>query len=182
MRAVQLSILVLITLLLNSIPVKAQDNSKIGVRVGANYFKASGISTTYKLGFNADAFVLFDLSEKFKIQTELGYARQGFKAKNKNSSVNLNYINLAPAVVKFYISDKFNIEAGPRLGYLLGSKGISKENLQKLNYDITAGFSYEIADDLEISARYNFGLKNISKVKGQEIKNRGFQIGLGIRF
>lgn len=182
MRTIQLSIVFLTVSLLNSISLQAQKKSKIGLRVGSNFSKVSGVSSKYKLGINADAFFLFDLSEKFKMQAELGYARQGFKNKSSNSSVKLHYINFAPAMGKFYLSDRFNVEAGPKLGYLLSSDGISKDNLKKLDIGATAGFSYLISDIFEITARYNLGLKNISKINGQKIKNRGFQIGLGIRF
>lgn len=170
------------TALLGSMQLQAQDNSKIGLRLGSNLSKVSGVDSKFKFGINADAFVLFDISNNFRIQTELGYARQGFRSKSTNSSVRLHYINLAPAIAKIYLTPKLNIEAGPKLGYLISSKGMLKKSLKKFDFGLTAGLAYSLSNTFELNARYNYGLRNLSKVNKSTFKNKGFQIGLAIRF
>lgn len=187
MKQLTLITTILIAFIFSVNIVNAQENElenvKIGVRLGANYSKVSGINSKYKLGVNFDAFTEITLSNNFKIQSELGFARQGFKPKTSNSkSVNLNYITFSPVIAKLYLNEKFNVEAGPKLGYLVGSKGINKKNLNKFDYGVTAGFSYAISKKFITVARYNLGLRNLSKQKGSKFKNRGFQLGFAFVF
>ena len=123
-------------------------------------------------------FAEFKVSNKFSIQPELLYSRQGAKVGSKK----LNYINV-PVLVKFYPINKFSIEAGPQVGYLLSIKGgtLSKSDYKKIDLSAVMGFNYQLNDEIGIGARYNLGLKDITKTSGKH-KNAMFQFLLTYKF
>src|ERR1700749_475310 len=112
--------------------------TKFGVKAGLNLVTLTGAveDASAKVGFNAGGFAEIKLSEKFAIQPELLFSTQGYKYKETGSDadysyeekLNLGYLNI-PVMAKFYVAQKFSIEAGPQLGILLSAKAKVEEKV-----------------------------------------------------
>ncbi|MFN3755895.1 MAG: porin family protein [Flavobacterium sp.] len=186
----------------------AQDLS-FGAKAGLNMSTLTGDVEDVKsiFGFHVGGFVEFKISEKFSLQPELLYSTQGAKAEYSENfdgfnvkiseTVNLGYLNI-PIMAKYYVSEKFNIQAGPQIGLNLSAKAKSeasfggesfsetediKEDIEALDFGLNFGLGYNISEKIFIEGRYNLGLSNIIKDSGDEkVKNGVFQLSLGYRF
>lgn len=97
-------------------------------------------------------------------------------------------------MAKFYILDRWSIEAGPQLGFELNAKSIIKNSLtdkksensitghNTVDCSIGVGTSYAIIKGLGLSARYNFGLTKASGTKEFPQRNNVFQVGAYYKF
>ena len=132
----------------------AQD-VKYGIKGGLNISNFTGDTEGFdfksKAGFNVGGFVEIKLSEKFSIQPELLYSSQGAKLENIGDYVddvfytgdikfNFSYINV-PVMFKYYVAEKFSIEAGPQIGFLVSAKTKTKLD----------GFSQTVENDIKDS-------------------------------
>lgn len=176
------SLLLFIIIIAITETLHAQDSTIMGLKIGANYSKIKGIDSNYRIGAIADILFLFTYSDRFKLQTELGYSAEGGGIKKSNKKVRFHYINFAPLLFKLYLFDELNLELGPRLSYLMNSQGLDKTNLKLFDYSITSGIGFLISDYVEVGFRYNLGLKNISKTNNSSIKNCNFQAGVSLLF
>lgn len=158
-------------------------------------------------------------SYNFKNQISLMDGTYLFEIESTNK---LNYLNI-PIMFKYYVIDGLSIDLGPQIGFLTSSNIKGKVNVtlgeqttekeytvdakdyyKTIDYGLGLGATYKIeaVEGLAISARYNYGLSNISsgKVKdnsedgdGSVIemegvpsdlssKNRVIQVGLSYQF
>lgn len=185
----------------------AQDIS-YGAKAGLNMSTLTGDVEDAKsiFGFHVGGFVEIKISEKFAIQPELLYSTQGAKFEFQedfegtlvkvSETLNLGYLNI-PIMAKYYVSEKFNIQAGPQIGLNLSAKakaeasfdGISfsetvdiKDEVEALDLGFNFGLGYNITEKLFLEGRYNIGLSNISKDSEFKAQNGVFQLSLGYRF
>ena len=124
-------------------------------------------------GFFAGFFADFDVSEKFNIQPEIHFASSSRNGESGNEII-------IPVMAKFYVSDEFNVQAGPQFDFIVdGSEGVNKFGL---GFGFGAG--YDFSEKLFAAARYSFGLSNRIQdaPSGITSKFNTFQIGLGYRF
>ncbi len=164
----------------------AQNNDlfKFGAKAGVNRssIKTSGSRT--KMGPTVGLFTQFKASETIAIRSELTYNALGGRSKKnavEKTTLKLNYIQVLPALVRVYPTEKFALEVGPYAGYLLSTKGANKSNFRKLDYGGAFGLAFHISDNLEIGARYSLGLRDITKTNG-DAKNRAIQLALSYSF
>jgi hypothetical protein len=201
-------ILSVIALLVFSI-TNAQ-KTKFGIKGGLNvanqiYSGDATPSPTSLIGINIGAFVDFKIADKLYIQPEVLYSTQGSKF---NLTVNnggtyyatentfkLAYINI-PVMLKYYVAEKFSLEAGPQIGFLVDSKiqvnvmGQSvlqdaKDIFETVDFGINLGAGYDITKKFSAGVRYNLGLYNVMKTESgddSKIKNNVFSISLGYKF
>lgn len=182
--------------------------TRFGVKAGANLSNFSGdVEDTKSLfGFHVGGFAEFKLSDKFAIQPELLFSTQGakseesgdgFKVENKS---NLSYINV-PVMAKYYIVEKFSVEAGPQIGFLVSAKEKSeatieglgsvstdedaKDFYESINFGVNFGAGYDFTENLSVGLRYNLGLSNIAKTEDGEdfkVNNNVFSLSVGYKF
>lgn len=124
-------------LVLVSFIINAQES--YGVKGGFSEVSGGGDSVT---GFNFGGFLVFNMSEKFDVQTELLY--QSFDG---GSLISL------PILAKYSINSQFNVLAGPSLNKW-------KDSDVRLNFDL--GLIYYIKDKFDINAKYSMGKDDIS--------------------
>ncbi len=125
----------------------------------------------------------------------------GETAKIKDFKVDLDYINV-PVVLNAYLFKGFAVKAGVQFGFLTRAKlkgtaeyeknGVKvkedndediKDSFNKFDIAIPVGISYQVPTvPIYIDARYNIGLKNISKENEKSIKNQVFQLTVGYKF
>jgi len=168
--------------------------------IGGGTYNFSGFKA--KLDFSAGFFADIKLNQKFSIQPELQYSRQGAFASYRlgdgtfvKSYLNNDYINL-PILIKHYFEEKFNFFVGPQIGYLIsantveraaGKKFSSGNNLDlfnKIDYAAVVGIGFDAYEHFKIDIRYNFGLNNIiaNPDPGEVMRNYVFQLGVGYVF
>lgn len=169
---------------------------KFGVKGGINFADFGGDDigdNSSKIGFLVGGFAEIKLSEKFAIQPELLFSTQGtkFKTDGDDLKFNLSYINL-PVMAKFYVVDKFSLEAGPQIGFLVGAKAKAgdedediKDSFKSIDFGVNFGAGYDFTENLSAGVRYNLGLANILDTEDgddSEIKNSVFSIAVGYKF
>ena len=195
----------------------AQDMS-FGAKAGLNVATLTGDveDANSLIGAHAGVFAEFKISDKFSFQPELLFSMQGAKqeasstessggvtfTEDYESKIKLSYINI-PLMAKFYVAEKFSLEAGPQIGFLMSAKedysytltgpGFNesgsaeedvKDSLKGIDFGFNLGAAYDFTDNLFAGVRYNLGLSNISDIEGSdvELKNSVLQVSLGYRF
>lgn len=190
----------IILFLFSSLLLSAQQNGgSIGVKGGLNLSTITGkndfdfaAKLAYHLGFMFESTV----SESVSLQPEILFSSQGANEQSSYEDLEfrLNYVNV-PILIKYYVSEGFSIDGGAQLGVLVAakqsyhsSKDIDiKTNFSDTDYGLLIGTSYKFINKINLSARYNFGLKDISNsnysfFNNGNIKNGVFQLSLGYYF
>ena len=183
---------------------KAQDLPKFGItggllntnvdfKTGNSLLNLVGVNNFAKInstGFYIGALVDIGVVGNFHIQPELIYG----------SAEDLSFIYL-PVMAKYYVADKFHIQAGPQLNFssnlddikrairdteeLLGTNGNVDDVLKTVGVDIGIGAGFDVLDNLTIQARYSFELTDrYSGPAGGvlDIKGSAFQVGVAYMF
>jgi hypothetical protein len=208
--------ILIILILLVSISVNAQTSKmKFGIKSGINLSKytpemyvGNSRLADYqgKIGFYIGGYSNIKISEKFKIQPELLFSNQGTKRVFEDISVfdsngtlvgvsdieetiNESVISL-PIILQYFINDKFNLEGGIQLGYVINRKqettkdpfGLNQGNNSQnnnTNYDkfdlgFNLGLGYKILENVRINTRYFLGLIE----RDNSIKPSIFSLGI----
>ena len=200
-------LLIAVIALLSLSNVNAQD-VKFGAKTGLNLSNYTGDveNSETKIGFNIGAFVEIGLSDKFTFQPELLFSTQGAKSEDSEGSdsfeqtIKANYLNV-PLMLKYAVSDKFALEFGPQIGFLLsanregtqtfdGNTDIInedfKDSFKSIDFGLNFGASFDIVENIFIGARYNLGLANILDFEDMDsddkAQNSVFSISVGYRF
>lgn len=191
----------------------AQEAS-FGFKVGANYSTIFGDFTDGyqpRLGFQAGAFIVIEMNDKFYFQPEVFYANQGFildtdlpssgpDTQNSNIKINTqqNYLSI-PLLVGFPLNDKLALEVGPQLAFLLNQVRSVKESGFgdlgakdkipgdfRLDYGLVTGVSYRLSDYLLVQPRVYLGIANNLRDNlfsdGAQNRNLSFQLAVGYTF
>lgn len=172
----------------------AQD-VKFGVKGGLNVANLSGDvnDNSALVGFHVGGFAEIKVSDKFAVQPELLFSTQGAKFDEGGSDVkfNLSYLNI-PVMAKYFAAEKFSLEAGPQIGFLMSAKAKGdggsidiKDEMKSIDFGVNFGAGYDFTENLSAGVRYNLGLANIAKTEAGDntkVKNSVFSISLGYKF
>ncbi|WP_348713974.1 outer membrane beta-barrel protein [Tenacibaculum sp. 190524A05c] len=160
-----------------------------GVTAGYNNFILSasvdqipGSGSDGSSGYYVGVYGDFDLGDKFSIQPELQF---GQVFNNGETGEML----LLPVMFKYYLVDRFNIQAGPVLDLILGNE---EEEINDFGLGFGFGGAFDINEELSLTTRYSVGITNrtpdltASTVLGGtfDINSRFdfFQVGLSYKF
>lgn len=188
---------------------------RFGLKGGVNFATLTGDieDASAKVGFNAGVFAELKVSEKFSVQPELLISTQGAKNEynedlgggnsySEESKLNFTYLNV-PIMGKFYVADKFSLELGPQIGFLMSAKsdysattvigGVTttesenvdvKDEVKSIDFGMNFGAGFDFTENLSAGVRYNLGLSNINDVEGDnsDIKNSVISLSLGYKF
>jgi len=184
-----------LTFLIFNASIWAQE-SRFGVKAGLNisniddkdsFYDENG---NYKTSFHAGLFVEIPLSSKFSFQPEILYSSVGavyeydlnFRSfdlepltADSFKQVTKNNFLAVPLIFKWYVGERFYINAGPQVSFLLNTVSKAKgddlpESFSevyrssgdfKLDYGAVLGVGYTINDDLNFGLQYYRGLKNL---------------------
>jgi len=192
----------IICFLITSTAILAQKKITWGLHAGINIsgvtYKNYGINftTKSKAGFNGGIDVQLPVSSSIIIQPELSFSQLGGKisylANNIIGNLMENYLSL-PILVKYKVQNTgLGIYMGPQYNYLLNANtstnstsAATKNNYKRSDLAGIFGAEYYFPCNFGISARYQVGLLNISKIEGdggETVKNHGFTFTVGYRF
>jgi hypothetical protein len=146
--------------------------TRFGVKGGLNLSNWSGGDardyTKALVGFHVGGFAEIKIIEKLAIQPELLFSAQGAKIEAdgffSDYDVKTNYLNI-PVLAKYYIVDKFSVEAGPQLGVLLSAKADGedvKDGFKTVDFGFNVGAGYHFTDNISLNLRYTIGLSPLS--------------------
>ncbi len=173
------SMLIIFTaLVLWAAPVTAQD--QIGIKGGLNFTNYGGevSDNKMKMGLHLGAFVNFNIIDQLYIQPELLYSLQGAHFENSASSLDYNehlhYINV-PVLARYFLTENISVHAGPYIGIKIAgqAKGTyfgseidrdidEHRSLKSFDWGVAAGIAYQLMNRVNIGARVQFGIYNIS--------------------
>ena len=187
---------------------KAQFGLKGGLNSSTFVGDTEGMDFKSRIGFNIGAFAAIELSEKITLQPEILFSTQGAEAENVEAFVNgsiytgdvkfnLSYINI-PVMFKYYVADKFNLEAGPQIGFLTSAETSTtldgfdqtvdqdaKDYFESVDFGFNLGAGYDFTKNVSAGIRYNIGLSNVLKKQqgdNSESQNSVFSISMGYKF
>ncbi len=85
-----------------------------------------------------------------------------------------------PILLKYNLSENFNISAGPSLGFLLDTP----EGINSFNFALDFGVSYNISEKFSIESRYDWGQTNLLDGGDSDnyLKLNSFQVGVAYKF
>ena len=190
-------IITLFIIVINSASAQFTVGPKVGMNLSKEYYglKLIDEDIDFRAGLNAGFFGKYKIKEKIDIQTELLYSQQGYKDNIPSANVGWyiisggykilsHYINI-PVVIKYYYHKSFYVEAGPQIGFCLGSRmqhneeyidEVIKMDYKTADFSIVGGLGFDIGNMLSVNARYNHGLTNTAPQS--DLKNRVIQISL----
>lgn len=185
---------------------KAEFGIKGGLNVANQNYSGDEIPSPSSItGFHIGGFVEIKIDDKVSIQPELLYSAQGSKFNmdvqqdgityNTVNKFKLSYINI-PVMCKYYTTEKFSLEAGPQIGFLVDSKlevevlgqSVSqdaKDFFESVDFGLNLGAGYDFTKKFSAGVRYNFGLSNVAKTESgdtDKIKNSVFSLSVGYKF
>lgn len=170
----------------------AQD-VKFGVKAGLNVSNFTGDVSNAKsrIGYQVGGLVDIKVSDKFSVQPELVYTSLGAKDDSFGTSVTVNVDYLAvPVMARYYVADKFSLEAGPQIGFLLSAKvkadGDSadvKDSFESTDFGVNLGAGFDFTENLSAGIRYTVGISNIAKDSGNDkVHNSNLAFALAYKF
>jgi hypothetical protein len=157
-----------ITVLVVAILISASGFSQsidLGIKAGANFASISDVEggdAKSITGFQAGVFVGLKLGDKIGLQADVLYSQQGSKISDRQ--FDFTYVNI-PVVLKYYIFQGLNIQAGAQFGFLLDDNikefydGVTEAKTSDISGIV--GLGYDLPFGLRIDARYNLGLTDL---------------------
>jgi opacity protein-like surface antigen len=168
-------------------------NTNVDFKTGNSLLNLIGVNNFAKInstGFYIGGLVDIGVVGNFHIQPELLYG----------SAKDLSFFYL-PVMAKYYVADKFHLQAGPQLTFssniddikkvirdteeLLGTSGNVDDVLNTFGVDLSFGAGFDVSDNLTIRARYSFGLTDMYSGPAAgvlDIKNDSFLVGVAYMF
>lgn len=189
----------------------AQD-VKFGAKAGLNMSNLAGDieNAEMKIGFQIGGFAEIKISDKFSVQPELLFSTQGAKSEYSESDVDysytekstlkLNYLNI-PIMAKYYATEKFYVEAGPQIGFLMSAESKSeysetfmgttesastttdiKDSLNSTDLGLGLGLGYNFTENIGAGLRFTSGLSNIYKDAPSDFKVNNSNIAISVAY
>lgn len=171
-----------------------------GIKGGANITKVDGqaIKDEFKFGYHLGGFAEVGLGKKFFIQPEVLWSQYKSQTGNdfndiigpitnpgsNNQNITLNYLQI-PITANYRVLEWLSIQAGPQFSVLLDNDKTLLENGKEAfssgDFSLVGGAQLNFGA-FRLTGRYLLGLNDISSSEvEQSWKNRGFQIGVGIK-
>jgi opacity protein-like surface antigen len=101
-------------------------------------------------GFYAGLFADFTATEKIHVQPEVLIS---YSTKDGDGGSML----VVPIIGKYLVDEKFNLQFGPQLDYILED---DSDGIKKLGLGLAAGIGYDISNKISATVRYSLGLTN----------------------
>lgn len=166
------------------------------------------VSVKNRTGFYLGGSANIPLSGAISVEPGIYYSQKGYDMEGKlgikgieflgagaKAQLQSQYIDV-PVLLKADLGG-FNLFAGPQVSYLMkadlrttaGVLGINLLNktidatsqFNKWDAGVTAGIGYQF-ENISLNASYDYGLTKVDANKSVDSYNRGFKVGVGVRF
>lgn len=181
--------------------INAQDvgSGKLGLKAGASVTFVTNSDADARVSYYGGATYEYRLSSLIALSPELVFSAQGGESETSytalgttvttSTNLKLAYLQI-PLLAKFYLGNKFSVDLGPQVGFLLSAKskadGVTTKitDCNTLELSMALGMTYNFMDCFYANIRYNLGLTNIADADtlGENYKNGVFQLGVGFKF
>jgi hypothetical protein len=142
----------------------------------------SGVTKSMRVGFNAGANLFIPFSEQIGLTPGVNFETRGTKIESSYQSnkltmtMSMNYLQI-PVLFTYKPMPELALKVGPELGIFLGGTEKDESNIAMLNgegditsdmvntidFGLSFGASYTIANMIAIGAGYYLGLTNVNK-------------------
>lgn len=164
---------ILFALLLMIAAVSAAYAQKVhyGLKGGLNFSNASSWFDNYHTSFFGGGFATVKLNNKWALQPEVLYYRSGSKGQSFNNLVDRkeDFISI-PVVVKYHVTPKLYVEAGPEVSYMVqatedfnGHINATTQQYNRVGLGVSAGVGFNLPHGFGVNARYTIGVNNMAK-------------------
>ncbi len=189
----------LLVLALLAVTLTQAQGLHFGIKGGANLTKVDGKAMTdeFNYGYQLGGFAEVGLGKKWFIQPEVMWTEYrtrtaddfediiNFPANGSNrQEVKLNYLAI-PITLNYRLLDWFSLHAGPQFGVLLNQdKNLLQNGRDAFNAGVVSlvGGAQLNFGGFHITGRYFTNINDINSGDVNEAwKNKGFQVGVGIR-
>lgn len=204
MRIMKRNTLLVVVAVVLATQLYAQKRVSPGIRAGVNLASLSNINADFKTDFYAGGILGINLGQRYTLQPELIYSRQGannvlFSGEeagepDRTENVTIQYLSLG-VMNKFYLVDGFHALAGPSLDLKIGKNfpriDFDDEDYGGVDLGISLGLGYTLPIGLTFEGRFKTGMLdafNNDYFLGlfddpDDISlNRVFQLGLSYSF
>lgn len=155
--------------------IKNQVGIKVGINASQFYGEGASDNNESIFGYHGGAFARLMLSQSFAIQPELLYTTKGNVSPSPGSIKISNQYIVFDLLLKYYVSEIFNVHVGPELGYMLEAEtkydadpldpreeDIS-EAFNELDYALVVGAELHLNEKLSLGLRYNPSFATLGK-------------------
>lgn len=179
----------LIAIFISTAVFSQRGNVQLGIKGGVNLagYNGNTNSNDLRTGFHIGGLVhIHTYNPRLAIQPEIVFSTQG--ASFSNGTDKIDYINI-PFLLQYIGRGGLRLETGPQVGALVSAKfedndGIEydiKNQIKQSDLSWAFGLGFLSNTGLGIDARYNLGLSDITKGRGN-VKNHVWQFGLFYQF
>jgi hypothetical protein len=140
--------------------------SNMNFNLGSNELDTT-IKSAWKPGFTFGFILQIPLNEKFSLQQEYSFARRYGTNSSIGVDYRLDYLSI-PLFLKYMISDRFDVFAGPQFELLIDAQSMDKgenvditHNVEERSIGVAGGLNFHITSAFFISGRYLEGFNHI---------------------
>lgn len=202
MKRWKVLIVCMIMLGINYHGISQDDTMKCGLRAGMNFSKMIvddniPAESTAKIGFYVGGIFSFDIGDQWRLNPELTFALQNSEYEfdgsiNTTDPTDPDFGNtvtaeiedimlLVPVMVNYFVSDSFDIEVGPQLGYVVNRDvsdnsedlDFGNDDYDRFELGINLGLGYNLDYNYRVGVRYSYGV-----TKRNDARSSVFQLGL----
>ncbi len=160
-------------------------NLKFGLKAGLQSANYSGddAGVDARLGLHFGGFAQFPMHGNFTFQPEMIFSLQGAKEETSDKNINVWYLNF-PLMFKYNVAKRFNVEAGPQVGFMLNAKFDGdkiSDQFKTIDFGVNFGAAYRLTSNVDLGIRYCVGMTDVSDGPG-DLYNRVLQFSIGYRF
>ncbi|HUW05102.1 MAG TPA: porin family protein [Williamwhitmania sp.] len=160
-------------------------NIRFGLKAGlqsANYSgDDAGLDARFAVLFGG--FAQFPMHGNFTFQPEMIFSLQGAKQESLDKNINAWYLNF-PLMFKYNLAKRFNVEAGPQIGFMIGAKldgNKISDQFKTIDFGVNFGVAYRLTSKVDMGLRYCVGVTDVTD-NPSNLYNRVLQLSLGYRF
>lgn len=162
---------------------------KLGLNLANQTFSGNGYVTSpsFRPSIHAGGYLTAMISSKLGVQPEILYSSQGTKS-GSDYTVKLNYITI-PVLVRFNITERFNVHAGPQIGILASAKqkiasesSDIKDSVKGSDIGIAGGLGVDLPMGLNFGFRFVKGITNVNDENSDAIKVKNYNLQFSVGY
>lgn len=174
----------------------------MGIKGGINSSTVNTKGWDSKSGFNAGITLDVNLPANLAIMSGLEITTKGAKSdlmipgasEAVNAKMNATYLQLPAHLgyrIKLIPGLRLHVDAGPYFAQGIGGKSkidgeksstFKDDVFEKFDWGIGVGAGVTVLGMVQVRTGYDWGMKNVSKIDGMNVKNRNFYASVGFNF